>query len=327
MGLFMFEKHTKVAFLLFYLVFTVAACSSPTGKIQETRQVNKLQVVATTSIIADIVKNIGGDAIELSTLLPAGTDPHGFQPNPKDASLIADADIIFMNGMGLETFIEPLLENAGSQAKLISISEGIHSLQSVQEDSHEETVNVEVHTEEDQHKAGDPHVWTDPNNVLIWVDNIERALVEIDPSNSEKYQSNAELYRQSLNQIDGWIREMVGEVSPENRKLITDHTILAYFASRYGFEQTGTLISGFDAQSEPSAQDLANLEDIVEEYKIKAVFVGNTVNPALAERVATDTGAKLVSLFSDSLSPLDGPASTYLEYLRYNVNQITSSLR
>ncbi len=280
----------------------------------------RLRVVATTSIVADVVRQVGGDQIELTTLMPVGTDPHAFEPSPLDAAAIADAHVVFANGAGLEIFLEKFFENAGKEVPVVPVSYGLEMLELEEESKHD--------GHNDHHHQGgvDPHVWFDPNNVMAWVDNIEHALSALDPGNSRVYRANAEKYKAELVALDSWIRDMVARVAKEDRKLVVDHAALGYFAHRYGFEQSGAVFPGFSTLTEPSARELAVLEENIREQGIKAIFVSTTVNPALAERIATDTGARLVFLYTGSLSEPDGPADSYIAFMRYNVNAIVAAL-
>lgn len=301
-------KHFTHFFFLFTLLLSLAACSSPTAQ-----PATGLRVVATTTLVGDVIHNIGGEAIQLNVLLPVGTDPHSFQPTPQDAARLADADVIFINGAGLETFLQTLLQNSGSQARMVDLSAGLALLQGSEH--------------EDEPATGDPHVWTDPNNVLVWVKNAEQALSELDPANAALYQANAAAYSQQLVELDAWIQLQISLVPAERRKLVMDHQILGYFAARYGFEQVGAVIPGFNTLSEPSAQELAALEDAIRSLGAPAIFVSTDVSPALAQRVATDTSIKLVSIYSGSLSQPGGPADNYINFTRYNVSAIVEALK
>ncbi len=280
---------------------------------------DKLAVVATTTIVGDVVAQVGGDAISLAVLLPVGADPHVFDPSPQDMAKATDAGLIFANGAGLEAFLERLLENAGGAADVVYVSEGVAFIETASHENEKES----AHT----HEGVDPHTWTDPNNVLRWVDSIEAALVRRDPAHAAGYKANADAYRTQLRELDAWVREQVEQIPPENRKLVTDHETFAYFAQRYGFEQVGAVVSGYSTAAQPSARDLAALEDRIRAYGVKAVFVGSTVNPTLAQRVAEDTGVKLMFLYTGSLTAPGGEADSYLNYVKYNVGAMVEGLR
>ena len=276
----------------------------------------KLQVVATTSIVADVVRQVGGDLLDVQILLPEGSDPHSFDPSPQDIAMVADADIIFSNGAGLEAFITHLLESAGAEERVVEVSEGIKLLSHPEADGEHQAEN-----------EGDPHTWTDPNNVVIWVRNIESALCESDSSNKEKYAENAMAYISELEEIDAWIREEIAKIPVGNRKIVTDHRLLGYYVEEYGLEQVGAIVDGYSSLSEPSAQELAEIEDAISNLGVRAIFVGNTVNPNLAERIAEDTGVELVYFYTGSLSATNGEAGNYLDYLRYNTRAFVDALK
>ena len=311
----------KKNFLYFSIILSLVvltACAGPASQPQTPAGASggPLNVVATTTIVGDVVRSIGGDAIHLVVLLPPGTDPHSFQPTPQDVAKVSDADLIFINGAGLESFMNSLLSSSGDGAKVVAVSDGIHLLNAPK---------GEIGAPSDE--AGDPHVWMDPNNAMVWVDNIEHALSEADPANSALYTQNATNYRQTLSELDQWVREQIAQIPTSNRKLVTDHQVFGYFAERYGFTQVGTLIPGYSTMSEPSAQELAALETAIGQLGVPAIFVGDTVNPSMAERVSTDTNTRLVFVYTGSLTKDEGPASTYPDFIRYNVNAIVDALK
>lgn len=285
----------------------------------------KLNLVATTTLVGDIVKNVGGESVDLFVLIPAGVDEHAYEPTPQDIVKVSNADVLFINGAGLEPFIERITQNSGVNVPTISVSDGIELMEG-HEDEHEGESEAE-HAAEGEAHQGDPHVWTDPNNVLVWLDNIEKALAEADPDHAGEYQKNAAAYRVQLNELDTWIQEQVAQVPVERRKLVTDHLVFTYFSNRYDFEQIGAVVPGYSTLSASSAQELAALEESIRTYQVPAIFVGNTVNQTLSQRVAQDTNTQLVQILTGSLTTADGPAPTYLDYMRYNVDAITSALK
>ncbi len=322
-----------IVFAIFGLSILLAACTPQADEPVSHSSSGKLQVVATTTIVADVVSQVGGDLIDLSVLLPVGVDPHSFDPTPQDIAKVADADLVFANGAGLEAFLDVLLESAGASEKIVHVSEGIElrSFTGLEksDEEHAEEESGEEHAEDDEHEheGADPHTWVDPNNVLIWVQNIAQALGQQDPSNASAYTANAEAYSAELRSLDAWVREQTALVPEANRQIVSDHTLLGYFADEYGFTQVGALIPGYSTLTEPTAKELAELEDAIHALDVKAVFVGNTVNPTLAERVTEDTGAELVYIYTGSLSAADGEAASYLDYIRYNVNAIVGALK
>ncbi len=274
-----------------------------------------LKVVASTTILGDVVAQVGGDLIDLTVLFPPGADPHTFEPRPQDMAALSQAKVVIINGMDLEEALEPTLE-ANVKGMLVHASEGIEAL----------AFAGEEHAGE-EHGGGDPHTWTDPNNVIIWTQNIAAALSEADPANAATYRANADVYIASLQELDAWIRAEIGKIPVERRALVTDHLAFGYFADEYGLEQVGALIGSFSTNAAPSARELAELEDKIKAQGVRAVFVGTTVNPQLAEQVAQDTGTKVVFVFTGSLTAPGGEADSYIKFMRYNVNAIVEALK
>ncbi|MDT8898028.1 metal ABC transporter substrate-binding protein [Thermanaerothrix sp. 4228-RoL] len=315
-------KRTLVGLVLMATMLLLTSCAGSAQPSPTLQDGQKVRVLATTTLVGDVVKQVGGEWVDLHVLLPVGADPHSFEPTPQDAAKLAQADLIFANGLDLEAFLEPLIESAGAAERVVYVSEGIEPLSLAAE--------VHDHAEESaghSHGEFDPHVWMDPNNVMVWVDNIEKALSARDPAHAAGYAENARAYRQALKDLDAWIREQVAQVPVEKRKIVTDHLVFGYFAQRYGFEQVGAVVPGFSTLSAPSAQELAGLEAQIRALGVKTIFVGSTVNPAVAQRLAEDVGAKIVTVYTGSLSPADGPAATYLDFMRYNVLALVNNLK
>jgi ABC-type Zn uptake system ZnuABC Zn-binding protein ZnuA len=280
----------------------------------------KLRVVATTSIVRDVAANVGRDLIDLALLIPTGTDPHSFEPIPQDVAAVADAHVLLANGVGLEGFLEPLLESAGASRRVVELSTGIRLLDAGE--NRDQPAEGEPH-----HPDMDPHTWTDPNNVMVWVENTERTLSTLDPRNAEGYRANAQAYRAQLEELARWVRGQVARIPVEQRLLVTDHLVFGYLARQYGFTQVGAIIPAYTSLAQPSAKELAELEEAIRDAGVKAVFVGHTVNPNLADTVARDTGTQLVLLYTGSLTENGGDADTYLDYVRYNVSAIVAALK
>jgi ABC-type Zn uptake system ZnuABC Zn-binding protein ZnuA len=321
----------------------------------------KLQVVATTSIVADMVRQVGGDLIDLTRLLPLGTDPHTFEPTPRDLATVADAHVVFANGMGLEEFLDDMIDNAGGEAAVVYLSEGIDTRQFGTGEAHEHDGEGEAHEqegeevqlegeaheqEEPQHhdekhehetaeqeeeyhpqEGVDPHTWTTPANAVVFVHNIEQALSALDPANAARYAAKAEAYKAELEALDEWVKAQIETIPPENRELVTDHTIFGYYADRYGLEQIGAVIPSFSTSAEPSASELAELQDAIKNYDVKTIFVGTSVNPGLSQRLAEDTGTELLTLYTGSLGVEGSGVESYLDYIKYNTNTIVEGLK
>lgn len=314
---------------------------------------DRLKVLATTTIIADVARNIGGDLVDVDALVPPNADVHAFEPAPTDAARLAAADVVLVSGAGLEAFLGSLLENAAGPEPVI-VSQGIpvlafgaHEGDHTDADSSDNThprpeiigiLGVDADCGENNHEDGeseaehehsacDPHVWTDPTNVMIWADNIAAAFAAADPANAEVYAANAAAYKEQLAALDAEIVALVETLPEERRVLVTNHEFMGYFAAHYGFELVGVVISGGSTLSEPDPRSLAALSDVIRAAGVPAIFAEISANPQLAEVVASETGAAVVTtIYSDSLSEDGGPASTYLEYLRYNAEVVVSAL-
>lgn len=313
--------RTVSFFLLLSLLLASCAAPAVTTPASEgsASDAAPLQVMATTTIVADVVAQVGGDRIALTTLLPVGAEPHSFEATPQDMVAVSKAGLIFINGAGLETFLEPLLTSANAGARVVSVSEGIKLLAAPEEVAH-------AGDHEEAHAGGDPHTWFDPTNVIVWANNIATALSEADPEGASVYAANAQKYITQLDELDTWIKQQVSAIPQQRRVLVTDHASFTYFAMRYGFQEAGAVIPGYSTLAEPSAQDLAKLEDTIRQQGVSALFVSEAVNPVISERVAQDTGIRMVRLYNGSLSAADGPAPTYLEMMRHNTLQIVSAL-
>jgi ABC-type Zn uptake system ZnuABC Zn-binding protein ZnuA len=280
----------------------------------------KLQVVATTNIVGDVVSQIGGEQIALTTLMDIGIDPHSYVPTPTDTAAIHDAHLVFANGAGLEANLEEMFESAGGGAVQIHVS---HELEHRLGGNEPEEAGHE-HGQEDENL--DPHAWFDVQNVIHWTETIEQTLSALDPANAESYRANAAAYVEELGDLDAWVEEQVATLPQANRKLVTNHPAFGYLAGRYGLEQVGAVYP-ISPSSEPSAQDIAALEDAILEYGVPAVFTESTVNPKLAEQVAQDTGVELVALYSGSLGGPGSGAESYIALIRYDVKAIVDALK
>jgi len=338
--------RTILAAFLFTSIFITTSCDqiSSTGSgnsqsyqdmiLPDVEPVNlgdgeKLSVVATTSIIGDVVAKVGGDAIQLTTMMEAGQNPHSFEPAPQDLATIEDADLIFVNGLDLE---EVLMESIRDTATgwVVPVSAGIKPLE-IGDDNHEVEEGVEEIDIETHNSSSDPHFWSDPNNVMVWVQNIEQVLTQGDPGNRETYKANAEAYLVELKALDSYIREQTSLIPEGNRKLITDHHVLGYFTDEYGFKLVGAVIPSTSNTAGASAGDVAGLVEVIKDEGVPVVFIGTTAGSGmqnLAAALADEVGAavKIVPILTGSLAPAGDPGDTYLGYMRYNIDQIVSGL-
>ena len=283
----------------------------------------KLNVVATTSIIGNVVAQVGGDRIDLTTLMAPGVDPHGYQLTPGDRRTLDDADIIFTNGLGLEEGVLPVLSELDGTTPIVSVNADVATIAFVDPAAASGgTDHADVH----DHGA-DPHTWFSVPAVMTWTDTIAASLSALDPANAAAYVAAAAAYRDQLTALDAELRDAVATVPEDRRKLVTDHDEFGYFAAEYGFTVVGTVIPSLSTQAAPSAQDIVHLEEQITSEGVPAIFVGTTVNPALADQIAADTGVKVVPIYSGSLSDANGPAATYVDFMRANVHVIVGALR
>ena len=332
-------RHRWLLHVLLLAAVLTASCAAPRTP-DGGEDAGKLNVVATTTFVADVVSHIGGERINLQTLLPYGANPHSYQPSPQDVAAVNQADVIFANGAGLEIFLEELIDNAGGDADVVPVSERVElrsfNLQGGGGPDHEQgetdaqdgsKPHQEDGSEDGELQGVDPHVWFDPTNVMVWVENIQETLVRLDPENEEQYREQARSYRSELERLDAWIREQVADIPENNRYFVTDHTVFGYFAEEYGFQQVGAVIPAATTEAEPSGKHLAQLSDIIREYDVKAIFVSKDFDPSLSRRIAEDTGVEVVPLYFGSLTEDDGPAGTYISFMRYNVEAILGALK
>ena len=260
----------------------------------------KLKTAATFSVLGDLVRQVGGDRIDVAVLVGPDTDTHTYQPTPADARALAGAKVLVSNGLGFEGWLERLAEAASFKGRSIVASRGAAP-------------------------GPDPHCWQDVACTRRYVANITAGLAEIDPANASFYRLRASAYDAQLFALDTWIRSEIARVPAGKRKVITNHTSFGHFARAYGVEFSAA--RGATMGSEPSARDLANLIRQAREQKIKALFVENLGNPALVAEIARDSGATVgPPLYSDALSRADGPAPTYEAMMRYNVSALVAGM-
>ena len=307
-------RQTGLILLLFTLL-SVSACAQPVPAGGTT---TAMKGVATESFLADIAQNIAGDRVVFSSLIPAGMDPHAFEPVPSDIAKVSQSVILVENGAGLEEWLQPLLENASGERVVVTAADGL--------------VNRTPSTNEagigEAHPGIDPHFWLDPLLVISYVQNIRDGLIQADPEGAEYYQRRAEAYITQLEELDLWIQFQVKEIPLEKRWLVTNHETLGYFADRYGFTILGTVIPATTTGVSPAAQSIAALEQRILSTGAKAIFMESGANPDLAAQIAGDTGIDVITgLYTHSLSERTGPAPTYLDMMRFNVTTILDALQ
>jgi zinc/manganese transport system substrate-binding protein len=269
------------------------------------RAQDRLSVVASFSILGDFARNVGGDRVNVTTLVGPEGDVHVYTPAPADARKIADAKLLVINGLGLEGWLPRLLQASGSKAPIITATEGIAPL-----------------------KLGsnaDPHAWQSVANAAIYVANIRDALVAADPADGEIFRANAQSYLAKLDGLDREVREAIARIPGPRRKVISTHDAFGYFAAAYGIEFIAPL--GVSTESEASARDIAAIITQVRAAKIPAVFLENISDPRLIRRISAETGARVGgTLYSDSLTDEKGEAPTYIDMVRHNIKVLASAL-
>jgi zinc/manganese transport system substrate-binding protein len=287
-------------------------------------QAQTIKVATSFSILEDLVKNVGGARVSISNFVPRNGDTHAFQPSAKDVKALTDAKLVFVNGLGLEAWFEKLVKNAGSKARVVTLSDGLKPLKLEEEAEHE----GEHHEEGEEHGEFDPHMWWNPMNTIAYVNRIRDALTKADPSGKDLYSSNAAAYTRQLANLDAWAKSEVAKIAAPNRKLVTNHDALGYFASRYGFQILGNVIPSIGTEREPSAKESADLIRSIKRNNVKAIFTENTVSAKLAQTIAKDTGAKIApALYTDALGETGSAGDTYLKAFKHNVNTIVTALR
>jgi len=297
----------RLIFIVILIVLLASACSPLAS--QADPKAGPV-VLASTTFLADMARNVAGNRLQVDSLLPLGADPHGYQPTPSDVAKISKSTVLIVNGLGYEQFLTTLLENAGGERKIVVASTGL---------SPRKDAGLE--------HGVDPHMWLDPNNVIIYVENIRDALTSADPNGAAIYKANTDAYMAQLKSLDAWIVEQVSQIPAKRRLLVTNHEALGYFADRYGFTVIGAVIPGFSTDAAPSAQQMAALIDLIKSSGAPVIFLGKVENDALAAQIANETSAKVVSdLYLESLT--DGaPAATYIDMMKHNVTRIVEALK
>ncbi|HMZ09044.1 MAG TPA: zinc ABC transporter substrate-binding protein [Anaerolineales bacterium] len=296
-----------VTFIVAALFLTGCGSTAQSGE-------RTFKVLASTTFLADIAQNIAGDRIHVDALLPTGADPHAYQAAPSDVSRIAESNVLILNGIEYEHFIEPLLENADGERLIITATEGL-------------TPNEMESEETPGEMVGDPHMWLDVNRVITYVENIRDGLSEADPDGAETYKVNAEAYIAKLKGLDMWILQEVETIPAERRLLVTNHEAMGYFAQRYGFTVTDSILPSFSSEASVSAQEVAASIDTIMDSGAPAIFLGEVENTNLADQIASETGVKVVNtLYLESLTE-GAPAPTYIDMMRYNVTEIVNALQ
>ncbi|MEJ0091943.1 MAG: metal ABC transporter substrate-binding protein [Methylocella sp.] len=268
-----------------------------------------LPVVATFSILADFARNVGSDRVNVISLVGPNGDTHVYQPSPADAKNLNEARLILVNGLGLEGWIDRLVKASGTKAPVIVATKGIKPRK----------------MEEDGKIGQDPHAWQAIVYAKIYVANIRDGLIQVDPDGAAAYRANADAYIEKLTALEAEVVAAIAKIPPDGREIITTHDAFGYFGAAYGFKFVAP--EGVSTETEASARDVAKIIRQIKAQKIPAVFLENISDPRVAQRIAEESGAKIGgTLFSDALSPLDGPGSTYIDMMRNNIKELSAAL-
>jgi zinc/manganese transport system substrate-binding protein len=276
----------------------------------------KTKVVATFSILADLARNVGGERVEVATLVGPDGDAHVYAPSPADSRRLAEAKLVVANGLKLEGWIGRLIKSSGTKARVIEAAKGVEPIKAEEEKGH-------GHGHD--HGALDPHAWQSVANVKLYVANIRDGLIAADPAGKADYEANAAAYLAKLDALDAEIRGAVERIPRDRRKIITSHDAFGYFEKAYGV--TFVAPQGVSTEAEASAKDVARIIQQIRREKIPAVFLDNVSDRRLADRIAKESGARIGGkLYSDALSAPDGPAGTYIEMMRHNIRALSAAL-
>jgi ABC-type Zn uptake system ZnuABC Zn-binding protein ZnuA len=287
------------------LLLTTLICTS--GRAQEAD--SRPLVVTSASIFADMAEVIAGDLLRVQSIVPIGGDPHIYEPTPENVQLVSRADLVLINGLTFEGWMNELIENSGTRAETVTITKGIGSIAS-----------------EDYANSSDPHAWMTAANGLIYVRNVRDALIRLDPFNKEVYEFNAGIYLQQLEDLDKAIFRQIESIPEEQRILITSHDAFRYYGRHYGIRVEAALGTSTDAQVQ--TDDVNRLTNIIRDSGVPAIFVETTINPKLIRQLATDNDVIIGgNLYADSLGDPDGEAGTYLKMLTFNTTTIVNALR
>ena len=270
----------------------------------------QLHVVASFTVLADMVRQVGTPHVEVVSLVGPNGDPHVYEPTPQDAHALSTADLVVVNGLGLEGWMDRLIGASGTRAPVLVVSKGLETL----------------HTGENGRLITDPHAWNSAANGVLYVQNIIDALVAADPADAADYRTRGARYVSELRSLDAWVRREVMSIPPDKRRIITSHDAFGYLGAAYGIEFRAPL--GYSTEAEPSAAAVASLIEQIKREKIRAVFLENSNDPRLTGQIASATGARLGgTLYAEALSAPDGPAPTYVQMFRHNIETLLAGMR
>jgi zinc/manganese transport system substrate-binding protein len=317
------QKMFRLAFALSVITLTSAALPAAA---------EPLKVVASFSIIGDFAKNVGGDRIALTTLVGPNGDAHVYEPKPADAVVMAGADVVLVNGLHFEGFLQRLVDASATKATVVELTKGVETLATTEEEHEGEAHEAEARKaheaeaeEGHEHGAIDPHAFQSIANAKIYVKNIADAFCTADSAGCDAYKANAQAYTGKLDALEVEVKEVVASIPADKRTVITSHDAFGYFQHEYGL--TFLAPEGISTDAEASAADVAKLIGQVRHDKASAIFVENITNQRLIEQIAGETGLKIGgTLYSDALSDADGPAATYIDMMKNNIGAIKGAI-
>jgi zinc/manganese transport system substrate-binding protein len=310
------------------IAMALLAALSPTARVQAQTPAaaSPLRVVASFSILGDMVTQVGGDSVQVTTLIGPGVDAHTFDPAPADLVALEDADVIFEIGLGFEPWLDRFFASTQPAGARVVVSDGVTPRQA---GASEVVAGAQSGSDEQRPGAVDPHIWGNVANAIVVVGNIRDALMAADPAHAATYRANAAAYTKRLQTLDTWIRQQVATLPAARRKLVTSHDTLGYFADAYGFQIIGTALGSLSTEvGDPSAQEIVALIGQIEDAGVPAIFAETVSNPDLMASIAAEAGVKLApTLYTDALGPPGSPGATYEGMMRSNVTTIVDALK
>jgi ABC-type Zn uptake system ZnuABC Zn-binding protein ZnuA len=304
-------RVTRVVVLFSVLLFALAGCG---GDDSGTTAAGVVSVVTTTTPLTDFAKEIGGTHVKVYGILRPNVDPHDYEPSPGDINALANADVIVKNGVGLEKWFDDTIKSASPKGQIVDASRG---------------VKIRHGNGTDEQADGDPHIWHNPLNAVIMCTDIERALVQADPSAAAAFRANLAHYRAKLHALDATIKRQIDSLP--NKKLVTNHDAFGYYVDRYRLDFVGSIIPSFDTSAELSARDITDIVNKIRRTGVRAVFSETSLPPKTAESIGREAGVKVVAgddaLYGDSLGPAGSAGATYLQMEAHNTKVIVDNLR
>jgi ABC-type Zn uptake system ZnuABC Zn-binding protein ZnuA len=299
-------------------VLGIAVACSPTTSGSPAAEI---QVVATTTVLADFVRNVGGDRVAVRSLVPAGGEPHTFDPRPSDVTAFVGADLVVMNGLGLDEWVVDLIGDAGSETPVVELGEDLPGVEYVEED---EPADGEEPSSGHAHGGVNPHLWLNVAYAQAYVGRIAEALAEVDAEGAEGYRTRAATYDEELAELDAYARDELGAIPADLRRVVSFHEAFPYFAAAYGLEVVGTVVEA--PGQDPSAGEVAALMDEMATVGVSAILSEDQFPAELVEQLAAEAGVEVVAdLYTDSLG--DPPGDTFVGMIRHDVDSIVAALR